>query len=349
MEELKIEYIDIKELNHYANNSKIHTIEQISHIANSIKEFGFNDPLGIAGNDNTILEGNGRVEAGKMLGLSKLPCIRLDHLTKEEQRAYVIAHNSTSLETGFDEQILNNELTDLQNKYDFSQLGLDHSEIVKLQKINDEFYKQLLNTQTKRLVRNEFKMTSKYELPIIHQDIIDLEKIKLYSYSNTKYNDLRNRHRTIHFFIHDYRFEGIYENAEYTVEKLKQYYALCTPDFSLYLDMPITLQMHNTFKNRWCGAYFQSLGIKVIPTISWSDERSFDFCFEGVEKGSVVAVSTHGNHKCEQEFMLGYKKMLEIIKPSAIICYGKPFKDMVGNIKVFPYNRHENSEAKYGI
>ena len=53
--------------------------------------------------------------------------------------------------------------------------------------------------------------------------------------------------------------------------------------------------------------------------------------------------------KHEQKFMLGYKKMLKIIKPSAIICYGKPFKDMVGNIKVFPYNRHENSEAKYGI
>lgn len=66
-EDLKIEYIDIEKLNHYANNSKIHTKEQIKHIANSIQEFGFNDPLGIAGEDNVVLEGNGRVEATKLL------------------------------------------------------------------------------------------------------------------------------------------------------------------------------------------------------------------------------------------------------------------------------------------
>ena len=66
MEELKIEYIEIEKLNHYENNSKIHTKEQIEHIANSIREFGFNDPLGIAGEDNVVLEGNGRVEAAKL-------------------------------------------------------------------------------------------------------------------------------------------------------------------------------------------------------------------------------------------------------------------------------------------
>ena len=115
------------------------------------------------------------------------------------------------------------------------------------------------------------------------------------------------------------------------------------------MDMPILLQMYSTFKNRYCGAYFQSLGIKVIPTISWSDERSFEFCFDGIEKGCIVAVSTHGNHKCKSEFLLGYQKMLEKIEPSAIICYGKPFKEMTGNIVTFPYNRHENSEAKYGF
>ena len=160
---------------------------------------------------------------------------------------------------------------------------------------------------------------------------------------------MRNKHKTIHFFIYDYKFDCIYENAEYSVEKIKQYYALCSPDFSLYTDMPILLQMHNTFKNRWCGAYWQSLGLKVIPTISWSDERSFDFCFDGIEKGSVVAISTHGNKKCKEDFMLGYTKMLEKLSPSAIICYGKPFPEMQNDpLIVFPYNRHEHSEAKYG-
>ena len=110
MQNLKIEYIEVEKLNHFASNSKIHTKGQIEHIANSIKEFGFNDPLGIAGSDNIVLEGNGCVEAAKLLGLKKLACVRLDHLTKEEQQAYVIAHNATNLETGFDEKVLLKEL-----------------------------------------------------------------------------------------------------------------------------------------------------------------------------------------------------------------------------------------------
>lgn len=127
---LKIEYIDIEKLNHYDKNSKIHTKEQIAHIANSIKEFGFNDPIGIAGENNTVLEGNGRIEAAKLLGITTLPCVRLDHLTKEEQQAYVIAHNAVNLETGFDDGVLYAELKKLQN-YDFKNFGLDADKFLK--------------------------------------------------------------------------------------------------------------------------------------------------------------------------------------------------------------------------
>lgn len=130
MEELKIEYIEIEKLNHYENNSKIHTKEQIEHIANSIREFGFNDPLGIAGEDNVVLEGNGRVEAAKLLEMKTLPCVRLDHMTKEEQQAYVIAHNSLNLETGFDDGILFQELKKLQ-EFDFTDFGIDVDKYLK--------------------------------------------------------------------------------------------------------------------------------------------------------------------------------------------------------------------------
>ena len=130
MEELKIEYIEIEKLNHYDNNSKIHTKEQIEHITNSIREFGFNDPLGIAGEDNIVLEGNGRVEAAKLLDMKKLPCVRLDHMNKEEQQAYVIAHNSLNLETGFDDGILFQELKKLQ-EFDFTDFGIDVDKYLK--------------------------------------------------------------------------------------------------------------------------------------------------------------------------------------------------------------------------
>lgn len=130
MDELKIEYISIDKLNHYSNNSKIHTKEQIEHIANSIKEFGFNDPIGIAGKDNIVLEGNGRIEAAKLLNIPALPCIRLDHMSEEEQQAYVIAHNSTNLETGFDDGILFQELKKLQ-EFDFVDFGIDIDKYLK--------------------------------------------------------------------------------------------------------------------------------------------------------------------------------------------------------------------------
>jgi len=121
---IAIEMIAVTQLTPYSNNSKIHTKSQIKHIANSIKDFGFNDPLAVVGENNVVLEGNGRIEAAKSLGINELPCIRLDHLDVEQQQAYVIAHNSLCLETGFDDATLMSELEKLQN-FDFSDYGLE--------------------------------------------------------------------------------------------------------------------------------------------------------------------------------------------------------------------------------
>lgn len=135
---LVIEQIEIESLTPYANNSKIHTKNQIVHIANSIKEFGFNDPLAIAGTNNIVLEGNGRIEAAKLLGLTTLPCIRLDHLSTSEQRAYIIAHNSLNLETGFDESILMKELQEL-GQFDFKEFGIETEKyIANLERIEEK-------------------------------------------------------------------------------------------------------------------------------------------------------------------------------------------------------------------
>ena len=138
--DLIIELIDINQLTSYPKNSKIHSKAQIKHIANSIKEFGFNDPLAIAGVDNVVLEGNGRIEAAKSLGMTELPCVRLDHLSEEQQRAYVIAHNALCLETGFDEGALFAELETLKD-YDFAEYGLNTEKY--LTTVNDLQRKEL--------------------------------------------------------------------------------------------------------------------------------------------------------------------------------------------------------------
>ena len=193
-----------------------------------------------------------------------------------------------------------------------------------------------------KLVRNEFEGSGKYGMPFIKKQDIDLNKIELFSYLKTIKNDEENHKKTIHFFTYDWKFENVYENPEIALEKLDQYYALLTPEFSTYKDMPLARQIDSVFKNRWCGAFWQKQGMIVIPTISWGSIPCMEFCFDGVEKGAVVAVSTYTREDNKDGFMLGYNKMLEIIKPSAIICYGTPFPEMKGNIKAIdPYNKEE--------
>ena len=144
---LEIVYIDIDRLTPYGHNCKIHTKEQIEHIASSIKQFGFNDPLGVWGKENVILEGNGRIEALRLLGIKKAPCIRLDHLSEEDRKSYVIAHNHLNLETGFDEQELLQQLQELQNTVDFESLGIETerylSKLKELEKKELKPYRQV--------------------------------------------------------------------------------------------------------------------------------------------------------------------------------------------------------------
>lgn len=121
---MKIEKIDINKIKPYENNAKIHTPEQIEQIKKSIQEFGMNDPIAVWGKDNLIVEGHGRLEALKQLGYTEVECIRLDHLTDEERRAYTLAHNKLTMNTDFDIDILNDELFNIDN-IDMELFGFD--------------------------------------------------------------------------------------------------------------------------------------------------------------------------------------------------------------------------------
>ena len=124
---LKVEYIPIGEITPYENNAKIHTEEQIEQIKRSIQEFGMNDPIGIWGKDNIIIEGHGRLMALKELGWTEVPVIRLDDLTDDQRKAYTLIHNQTTMNTGFDLDILNEELQSIE--LDMSDFGFDEIEL----------------------------------------------------------------------------------------------------------------------------------------------------------------------------------------------------------------------------
>ena len=110
---LKIEYLKKNELKPYANNAKIHTAEQIKQIKNSIRQFGFNDPIAVW-KDNEVIEGHGRLLAAmEMDEIETVPVIRLDELTDEQRRAYMLVHNKLTMNTDFDLDILAVELVDI--------------------------------------------------------------------------------------------------------------------------------------------------------------------------------------------------------------------------------------------
>lgn len=112
MNKLKVEYMPLDKLKPYKNNAKLHPAEQIEQIKKSIEKFGFNDPIAVWG-DDTIIEGHGRLIAAQELGIEKVPVIRLDSLTDEERKAYTLAHNKLTMNSGFDNDLLDIELGDI--------------------------------------------------------------------------------------------------------------------------------------------------------------------------------------------------------------------------------------------
>lgn len=121
-----LEKINIMDLKEYQNNAKEHPEEQIQQIMASIKEFGFNDPIAIDEN-NVIIEGHGRLYALQRLGTKEVDCIRLSHLSEEHKRAYILAHNKLTMNTGFDIDKLNLELESIMN-LDMSLFGFTQEE-----------------------------------------------------------------------------------------------------------------------------------------------------------------------------------------------------------------------------
>lgn len=111
----KIVMLPVESLRPYEKNARKHGEKDVAAIAESIKEFGFNDPIGIWGKDNLIVEGHGRLEAAKLLGIDKVPAIRLDHLTDEQRRAYALAHNRTAELSTWDDDLLKIELGEIQD------------------------------------------------------------------------------------------------------------------------------------------------------------------------------------------------------------------------------------------
>lgn len=127
--EMQYYLADVSELIPYVRNARTHSEAQVSQIAASIREFGFLSPILVA-EDNTILAGHGRLSAALKLGLKKVPCVKENHLTETQKRAYIIADNKLSLNAGWDNELLAVELSELEGAdFNLDLLGFDEAEL----------------------------------------------------------------------------------------------------------------------------------------------------------------------------------------------------------------------------
>ncbi|MBR4781707.1 MAG: DUF4417 domain-containing protein [Lachnospiraceae bacterium] len=186
-------------------------------------------------------------------------------------------------------------------------------------------------------LRNEFDVEGKWGFPVIKKQELSLENLDLISCSDVSKKDTKNLYKGVHFFVDDFRFESLYKNPEKALERYGKYKFLLTPDYSLYAEMNPWRQIESVGKARWVGAKWQSCGKIVIPTVSWALTRSYEFCFDGIERNCIVAIGMIGCKREKVNFLRGYDQMLNRIEPEAIICFGQPFDEMEGNIIVVDY------------
>lgn len=164
MEELNIVYKPIKELKPYKKNAKKHSKEQVEQIANSIKEFGFTQPV-IIDKHNSVVAGHGRILGAKKAGLKQVPTVCLEDLTEEQIKAYRLVDNKLN-ESEWDYSLLDEELENLTEDIDMELFGFELEEQQE--------------KETKKKV--EFEIKEKYEVHIICKDEKQMEQV---------YNDVK--------------------------------------------------------------------------------------------------------------------------------------------------------------
>ena len=163
-----------------------------------------------------------------------------------------------------------------------------------------------------------------YEFPILKK--VHFKPRKAIPFD--KYTKMIDDTYWVHFYQHDYKFERIWNHPPKYLNILKSFSGVITPDFSLYREMPLAMQIWNTYRNRALAFWMQNNGLNIVPNVRWGDERTYKFAFEGLPIGGTYAVGTNGcvrNKLDRYYFKKGLAQMVEVLKPDTIINYhGKP-------------------------
>ena len=281
---MNIEYLKPTDLIPYSKNAKRHPAEQVKRIANSIKEFGFQQPI-VVDKDNIVVIGHGRLLAAKRLKLDTVPVVKVEDLTEEQIKKLRLADNSVA-ESEWNIDLLIDEIKDLD--FDITDFGLedilpkDWDKEDKSDEDEDEDIDYRAASMQHNVFENQERMQmvadNFYGIPSMYATQITGSQMLRFM----DWNEVDDPENYIaHFYYDDFKFMQAWRNPDKYVDKLRQFKAVVSPDFSLYTDFPRVLQILSCYRRQWVGAYWQIQGLDVIPDVVWGDRKSFDYCFLG--------------------------------------------------------------------
>lgn len=316
-------YMSLKDIHPYPNNPRIND-SAIEKVKNSIKEFGFRNPI-IIDKNHVIIAGHTRYEASKRLGMEEVPCIIAFDMTEEQAKAFRIADNSTAEQSVWGWDKLNIELADLNfNMLDF---GLELPDVPEVDMSDDEEERERdpeksATNNILNLGYRQYDGVGKYDIPEI-EPVTSLPPIREWISFNYVLSDKDPEGKAVHFFIDDYQFERLWNEPKRYLDKLRRYVCVASSDFSPYGDMPLACQIYNHYRKHWLGAWMQEHGVTVIPTVRCStDPRSLQWFLEGEPKKSIIIMSSMWSTIVEKEAKEEYNLVKKRLKPSKIFIYG---------------------------
>ncbi len=344
---MTIKNINIKELKPYKNNPRKND-EAVEYVAESIREFGFKVPL-VIDKDNTIVCGHTRYKAAKKLGINELPCVVADDLTEDQIKAFRLADNKVGEMAEWDFELLDAELEGIE--LDMEDFGFEYSEEKEEPPEEDESYygdERERTFNAYNLYDIDPERLTEHGMPILERcDYVPQGEFASFNYARTE----EDKSKTIHFYIDDYQFERIWNAPKENIDILEEFDCILTPDFSLYTEMPLPMQIWNIFRSKLIGQMCQRRGMNVIPTLQWCYPNSYQYAFDGIEPGGVVSVSTIGVKESEDAKEIWFNGMAEamkIIKPKAVIVYGGDIGFDFGKVKVIYINNNNAERLKNG-
>lgn len=315
---MEVKNIPIKQLHPYKNNPRKND-DAVGYVANSIQEFGFKVPI-VIDKDNVIVAGHTRYKAAKKLKIAEVPCIVAEDLTDAQIKAFRLADNKVGEVATWDTDLLDIELSEID--IDMTDFGFDFPDF-EPEEDNGYYGDERERTFDAYNLReyDEDRTAGKYQMPMLRKTSHVPKDLISFNYLLTS----KDYHKGIHFYIDDYQFERVWNRPTEYIEKIKQFDCALTPDFSLYTEMPVAMQIWNVYRSRLIGQMMQDAGIEVIPTLQWCMEDSFEFCFDGIPEHSVVSVSTIGvkrDPEATKIWTAGMDEAMKRLKPKHVVLYG---------------------------